>query len=445
MKLIPDTLAGRTVAILLLGLGVFHLVSLWLYNTGLQAEIGQINERQLTERLVGIKRAVVDLPPQDRDRTAHSLSGGALKAHWSRVSLATHGATQDAPELRALEARLRELLPELAADGLRVAYGDEGGKESSRHLIVVSVRFPDDSWLNFAIGNFGVATAFWYGVFMSTTAMALGVLAISIVLVRGATSPLRAVTEAARRLGRGGPGTPIDEHGPREAREAAAAFNDMQRRITQLMEERARTMAAVSHDLKTPLTRLRFRTEFIADQETRDNIVADLSEMESMIDSALAFLRSEAESEELRQSDIASICTTICDELSDQGHDVKVTRSDSAVLPVRRLMLKRAVNNLVTNGLKYGKRVRLRVEDSASHAAVVVDDDGPGIPPDRMEQVFEPFRRLEDSRSRETGGVGLGLTVALMVARAHGGTIRLQNRPEGGLRAQMTLPKSPIR
>lgn len=443
MKLVPDTLAGRTVAILLLGLGVFHLVSLWLYNTGLRAEIGQINERQLTERLVGIKRAVVALPPQDRERMAHSLSGGALDAHWSRVSLAAQGTT-DAPELQILEARLRELLPELAADGLRLAYADDGGKESSRHLIVVSLRLPDDSWLNFAIGNFGVATAFWYGVLLSTTAMALGVLVISIILVRNATSPLRAVTDAARRLGRGGPGTPIDERGPREAREAAAAFNDMQRRITQLMEERARTLAAVSHDLKTPLTRLRFRTEFIADPETRENFVADLSEMESMIDSALAFLRSEAESEELRQTDVASVCTTICDELSDQGHEIRVVRSDSAVLPVRRLMLRRAITNLVNNGLKYGKRVRLSVEDAPAQVAVIVDDDGPGIPPDRMQQVFEPFRRLEGSRSRETGGVGLGLAVALMVARAHGGTIRLHNQPEGGLRAELTLPKPSI-
>lgn len=447
MRVFPNTLAGRTIAILLIGLGVFHLGSLWLHSMEIDAEISQLNGQQMAERLIGIKRAIMEVPAEDRDRMAHSLSGGTLTVHWSRVSLAARTAAVDDPTLRELEVRLRELTPDIASNGLRVAYGDEGGSEgktSSRHLIVVSARLPDDTWVNFAVGKLAAATSGWHNVTL-TTAMALAVIAVSILLLRTATAPLRAVTEAARRLGRGAPSAAIEERGPKEAREAAAAFNDMQRRITRLIEDRAQTMAAVSHDLKTPLTRLRFRAELIADGELRKNVIADLSEMEAMIDSALAFLRSEAESEEIRQSDVASICTTICHDLSDQGFDVVIQHSDVAVLPVRRLALKRAITNLVINGLKFGKRVRVSVEDRAAYVAVVVDDDGPGIPPEHMEAVFEPFRRLEDSRSRETGGVGLGLTVARLAARAHGGEVRLCNRPEGGLRAKLTLPKSPIR
>jgi two-component system, OmpR family, sensor kinase len=445
VKLIPDTLAGRTIAIVLIGLGAFHLVSLWLYNSELVAEIGQVNERQLAERLVGIKRVVMEVPAKDRDRMAHSLSGGTLNVHWGRVSLAAQNSAHGDPRLRDLETRLRELFPELPSDGLRIAYGDEGadnGGGSSKHVIVVSARLPDDSWLNFAVGIFGGATSSWHSVLLSTTATALAVLAVSILAVRVTTSSLRTVTGAAQRLGRGTASVTIDERGPREVRQAGVAFNEMQRRIMRLMNDHSRTLAAVSHDLRTPLTRLRFHAESIADQNLRDSVVQDVSEMEALIDSALTFLRTEAESEELRQSDIASICTTICNELSDQGHEVTCQPGGAVMVRARRLMLKRAIGNLVANGLKYGCHVRVRVEDRPSRVAIVVDDDGPGIPVDRIEEMFEPFKRLDDSRSRETGGVGLGLTVARMIARGHGGDVHLYNRAEGGLRAELTLPKS---
>ncbi|HKU98876.1 MAG TPA: ATP-binding protein [Vineibacter sp.] len=437
MKFLPDTLAGRTIAIMLIGLGAFHAIGLWLYNTGFHAEIGYSNERQLAERLVSIKRVILARAPSEREAVAHSLSGHTIEVHWGMETPIAAEPSSD-PAAVTLRAHLAELAPEIATDGLRVAVSHQRGAMTKRHSIWVAAHLNDGSWINFSVADPDGPTAAWYGTLLSTTAMAMGILIISIILVRGATAPLRAVTQAARQLGRDPAGPPIRVHGPREAREAAMAFNEMRERITRLMEDRARTLAAVSHDLRSPLTRMRLRAELLADRQTREVITTDVSEMETMIDTVLAFLRGEAETEPCRSMDIASLVATICNDLADQGHDVTFDRAGPVVLSVRRLMLKRAIANLAANGVKYGQRVRVTLEIRASHIAIIVDDDGPGIPSKHMDDVFEPFWRLSEGRGRD--GVGLGLTVARMAARAHGGDVALHNRPEGGLRAELTLP-----
>ena len=437
MKLVPESLAGRTIAILLIGLGAFHGISLWLYNAGFRTEIEYTNERQLAERIVGIKRVILARPSSEREDVAHSLSSRTIEAHWGMATSIAAAPSTD-PAAVALRAHLTELAPEIAEGGLRVAISHEPGTGATRPWFAIAVRLPDETWINFSVADPERPTDAWYGTLLSTTAMALGVLVISVILVRNATAPLRAVTQAARRLGSDPASPPIREHGPREAREAAAAFNDMQQRIIRLMEDRARTLAAVSHDLRAPLTGLRFRAELLADREAREGIRTGLTEMEAMIDTVLAFLRGEAETEEPRLTDIASLCATICNDLADQGHDTALDRTEPAILPVRRLMLKRAIVNLVLNGVRYGKRVRVAVEKRSSHIAIIVDDDGPGIPAEQMDAAFEPFWRLGALDPRN-GGVGLGLTVARMAARAHRGDVLLRNRPEGGLRAELLL------
>ncbi|TWT11637.1 ATP-binding protein [Reyranella sp. CPCC 100927] len=437
MTFVPDTLAGRTIAILLIGLGVFHAIGLWLYNTGFHAEIGYSNERQLAERLVSVKRVIRERPPAEREAMAHSVSGPTIEVHWSLETPIAATPSSD-PAALTLRAHLAELAPEIAASGLRVAVSHQRGSLTKRHSIWVAVQLDDDSWINFSVADPDGPTAAWYGTLLFTTAVALGVLIISIILVRGANAPLRVVTEAARRLGHDPAAEPpIPVHGPREAREAAMAFNDMRARITRLMESRVQTLAAVSHDLKSPLTRLRLRTELLGDDQTREIIAADVAEMETMIDTVLAFLRGEAETEPSRALDIASLCATICNDFADQGHDVVLARTAPVVLPARRVMLKRAIGNLIANGVKYGHRVRVTIERRDSQVAVVVDDDGPGIPAEHMGDVFEPFWRMSGTRGRD--GVGLGLTVARMAARAHGGDVMLSNRAGGGLRAELLL------
>jgi len=211
-----------------------------------------------------------------------------------------------------------------------------------------------------------------------------------------------------------------------------------------MLADRAITflLAAASHDLKTLLTRLRFRVELLRDRQARDTITGDLDETEAMIDTVLALLRNKAETEAPQPTDIAGLCRDVCEALSMQGHDVRLAAPVPVVLPVRRRALKRAVGNLIENGIKYGKRVRLAVENRPSRIAVVIDDDGPGIPDERMEEAFEPFQRLIESQRSEPGGFGLGLAIARMTARAHGGDVLLHNRPQGGLRAELLLPKT---
>jgi signal transduction histidine kinase len=271
--------------------------------------------------------------------------------------------------------------------------------------------------------------------------MALGILIVSILMVRSVTAPLRTLAGAAHRIGIDIAAPQLPEQGPREVRQAARAFNDMQARIRRLIDDRTQTLAAVSHDLKTPITRLRLRAEFIRDQEVRRTIDGDLDEMERMIDSTLAFLRGDATGEESKFVDVGTILQTLCDGLADAGRDVALSGDRHATLRCKPLAIKRAFSNVIDNAVKYGTRARVAVHDKAQEIVVTIDDDGPGIPEDEQKKVFDPFYRVEASRSRETGGTGLGLTLARTVVCAHGGDIVLQNREAGGLRVIVSLPK----
>ena len=200
-------------------------------------------------------------------------------------------------------------------------------------------------------------------------------------------------------------------------------------------------LAAVSHDLKTPITRMRLRAEFVSDEALREEIDADLSEMEAMIESTLAFLRGESETEAARVVDVVAILETVCDDLADRGHKVELVAPAQAPLLCRSLAIKRALSNLIDNAVKYGGNAAVSLVVLRDELEITIDDDGPGIPHDQIEAVFDPFYRVESSRSRETGGSGLGLTVARSLIRSHGGEIALQNGPKAGLRVTVRLPR----
>jgi signal transduction histidine kinase len=304
------------------------------------------------------------------------------------------------------------------------------------------VALPDGSWLNFA-GARRTKPAGHAGLVRSTSAMALGVLLVSVALVRTLTRPFRTLADAARRLGADVSAPPVPERGPREMREAAAAFNEMQRRIARLVRDRTQTLAAISHDLKTPITRIRLRAEFVDDPELHAKLVADLDEMEAMLDSTLAFLRGDASGEPSLKVDLAAILQTICVDKVDAGHDAAFSGPPHATFLGRPLALKRAFTNLVENAIRYGGRARVTLEAGDREYRVHVEDDGPGIDPALHEAVFAPFYRVEGSRGRATGGTGLGLTVARAIARSHGGEVRLRNAAGAGLRATVLLPLVP--
>ena len=444
-RLIPDTLAGRTIVILLFGLGLFHLWSIWIYQLGIEDLLGTTREEQLAERLVSIKRIIATLPESEREYTAHDLSTATMEIHWSTRSL-VNPTPAESDRIDLVRRRLRELVPDIADDRVRLAFANEGtprdATDTFHHLLLASVQLPDDSWLNFSVSTPRLASAPDHGVLASLTAMALGILLVSVFLVRSVTAPLRSLSTAADRIGIDAALPDLPQAGPREVRLAASAFNRMQARIKRLIDDRTQTLAAVSHDLKTPLTRLRLRAQFVGDDDLRQTIESDLDEMEAMIQSTLDFLRGDATGEEVRTADIGTILETVCDHLVDSGHDVVLRADLHAPLSCRPLAIKRAFCNLVENAVKYGTRARVSLAKHANELIVTIDDDGPGIPTGELERVFDPFYRLEASRSRETGGTGLGLTVARSTIRAHGGDVQLANRSGGGLSVTVTLPAS---
>jgi signal transduction histidine kinase len=224
-------------------------------------------------------------------------------------------------------------------------------------------------------------------------------------------------------------------------REAARAFNTMQRRIRQGIEERERFLAAVSHDLRTPVTRLRLRSELLQDEQLRERSLHDLDEMQQMLDGALDFLRGKAADEALAPLDLVALLESMVDDYAEAGHEVRLITPASARIEGRTQALRRAIGNLIDNALKYGQRAQVELQAGEDGVRIVVEDQGPGLPEEELEQVFEPFYRLESSRNRETGGVGLGLSIVRQIARKHGGDVTLANRPSGGLRATLWLPR----
>jgi signal transduction histidine kinase len=276
--------------------------------------------------------------------------------------------------------------------------------------------------------------------------LALGVLLAAVLLlsffaVRWVTRPLHVLATAAEALGRDIHSPKLPEDGPREIRQAAHAFNTMQDRLTRFIEDRTRILAAMSHDLKTPITRMRLRADLMDDDELRRHFEDDLKEMEAMVTHTLEFMRGLGGGEQRQPVNVMALLESLQSDNEAMGRRVRIEgQADAPYIGVVSL-LKRCLANLVDNAVLYGERATVKVEDSASALTIRVRDEGPGIPETELEKVFEPFYRLEGSRSRATGGTGLGLAIARNIARGHGGDITLRNLPEGGLEAVLTLPR----
>lgn len=267
------------------------------------------------------------------------------------------------------------------------------------------------------------------------------VIVVSLVAVRLVTHPFQRLAEAADAFGGDLESPPLPETGPTETRRAAEAFNRMQERLRRLIVERSRALAAVSHDLRTPLTRLRLRAELVDDETLRAQINADIDDMQAMVESTLDYLRGLRENEPLQTIDMAALLHSLVADEQALGRPVTLTGTVVAPYVGRFSALKRALSNLIDNAVKYGHEARLTIEDSATELRLIVQDSGPGIPEADLALVIEPYVRLENSRSRETGGVGLGLTIARDAALIHGGRLQLENCPDGGLKATLRLPR----
>jgi signal transduction histidine kinase len=273
----------------------------------------------------------------------------------------------------------------------------------------------------------------------------IGILAFSILLVSLVSAsrlgrPIDAFAAAARRFGADPNAPPMTRQGPAEMRMAIAAFNTMQSQVQRLVAGQAAMFAAISHDLRTPLTRMRLRGEFIEDRDQQARLFRDIDEVQGMVAAVLTFLRDNAADERTTSLDLAELLRSIADDYADIGSDMAYTGPLHAAFPGRPIGLRRAFGNLVDNAVKYGVRPEMELRCGASDVRVTIADHGPGIPTDSLETVFAPFQRLEPSRNRNTGGMGLGLTAARAVFRAHGGDVTLSIAQGGGLVATVVLP-----
>jgi signal transduction histidine kinase len=263
----------------------------------------------------------------------------------------------------------------------------------------------------------------------------------SVLAARRMGRPMRKLAEAAERLGRGEDMGEVSEKGADEIHNTAVALNRMQSRIRRFVEDRTNMIAAISHDLRTPITSLRLRAEFIQDTETREKIIATLQELQAMADATLEFAREESISESTRVVDLASLGASVCDDLAEIGWNVKFEDSGRVPVRCRPEAIRRALRNVIENATRYGTSATVRVVTNDECVDLVVEDDGPGIPESDHERVFKPFVRLESSRSRETGGVGLGLAITRTIIHAHGGEVKLANRQPHGLAVSLRLPR----
>ena len=315
------------------------------------------------------------------------------------------------------------------------------GAGAGQAVLRTEVQLRDGRWAAFDTALPAAPQALPWRLVLSLGVLLLSVLALSYVAVRWVVRPLQRLTQAAEGLGQDLDRPALPEDGPREVQQASRAFNGMQHRLATFIHERTRILAALSHDLKTPLTRMRLRAELLDDDDLRTRFEADLKDMESMVTQTLEFMRGLGGNEPRRPVDVTALLESLQSDQEAMGRVLHIEGHPVAPFVGVSSLLKRGLANLIDNAVLYGGRATVRIEDSSAQLVLHVMDEGPGVPETELERVFEPFYRLETSRSRATGGTGLGLGIARNIARTHGGDVVLRNRAEGGLDAVLSLPR----
>jgi len=480
MQLLPRSLFSRMVLILLGGLVIAQLASFaihWHERGRLLLQTGGMRQAQ---RMADIVRLLDPLAPRERERIVRVLDAPQLRVSLSQPPLApTAGGPDQVEQAGRFEAAFRRFLgdarplvvevngaprrwlppapPETRGpgpfpgpgrmEGPGMMHGPGGmgpGPQLAGISFVVQVALRDGTLVTFDSRQPLESVNWPYRMLLSLGILLAAVIVLTLVAVRWVTRPLKTLAQAADQLGADIERPPLSEEGPLEVSHAARAFNTMQRRLVAFIRDRTRILAAMSHDLKTPITRLRLRAELLDDPEMRAKFEKDLAEMESMVSATLDFMRG-VESREPRQPvDVMALLESLQADAAELSGKVEI--EGVATRPYRGLAqaLKRCLGNLIDNAVRYGKSAKILVRDAPTILEIRVRDEGPGIPESQLEQVFEPFHRLEASRSRDTGGTGLGLGIARNIARAHGGDIVLRNVPQGGLEAILTLPRTPV-
>jgi signal transduction histidine kinase len=489
ISLWPQSLFGRLIAALIIAVVLAQAASLYLFARDRERFVLDSSVREWSRRITEVTLLLEQLPPEERAATLMRLKEQARRFafHRERRSLRLHEGRFSGgplllppigiaparpppprrgswphifiqlPFLSDVERPLKQQLREELGDGHQVTVKFASAPAADVIAIPspffglpldrpmqaydVSVRLPDSSTLVYRVTRVSPGAPLPRSLLVNLILL-VAVLVIALYVAAGSiTRPLSRLARAAENLGRDVRQPKLEEEGARELRHAARAFNTMQDRLLRYLDSRTRVLAAMSHDLKTPLTRLRLQVETqIDDPALQARFGKELDEMESMVHGALALFRGLNDEEALEPVDVGLLVETVRGEFAEMGKDVTVEGRTLGPLSGKPQALKRCLTNLVANAVKFGSRARILMRDGG-RLEINVCDDGPGIPADELEKVFEPFYRLESSRNRDTGGTGLGLSIARDVAQAHGGSLTLRNRPEGGLEARLTLPR----
>jgi signal transduction histidine kinase len=306
----------------------------------------------------------------------------------------------------------------------------------------IGIALPDGSMISAKVQPDQRRPPFWGGPWMMTLMFAIiSVTLLGLWAARALTAPLSSFAKAAESFSLNGAAAPLPERGPAEIRSVAKALNRMRERITALIDDRTRMLAAISHDLRTPITRMRLRSEFIEDDIHRSRMLRDLDQMRSMLESVLSFLRNDRKLESMTLADIATTLQLVTDQFADMGHKVAYDGPGHAMATVRPDDLHRSITNLVENAVRYGAEATIRLRMSSDTATIEIEDDGPGISDLRKDVMMEPFVRGDDARNMdETTGFGLGLSIAHAIVQAHGGELSLNDRQPHGLMVRIQLP-----
>ncbi len=459
MRNFTDSLRGQVILLIIFALFVAQAVSLWLFvderSLAVRAALGFEAADRAANIAVLIDEAPADLHPSILRAASSPLvrfeitteptvdHGGHGRGRGIENRVRTlMGDSFTAPirvELHEIETELvsvpgipqemlemhREMLhDQLSTMEMQLSIGLKSGQ-----WLNVDTRFhrPPLQWAWVSTLSFGITSAF------------ILILVLWFVLTR-LIGPLRNLSNAAERLGRGEEVAELQSIGPSEVRDLTKAFNRMQARLTRFVADRTQLLAALGHDLRSPLTAIRVRAEMVDDDETRERIVSSVEEMQEMVDATLSFARGMATTELSETVDLGRFLNTLCLELLETGSNLTFNLSETAFTRVRSTQMRRALRNVIENAVRYGNRADISLSVQNGTVRILIADQGPGIESDALEKVFEPFVRLETSRSRETGGTGLGLPIAKTIIQAHGGNITLENRPEGGLLAIIELP-----
>lgn len=436
-QLLPRSLFGRVALILFAGLAAAHVLSFVL----LMYERAEAGNKMMVAYLVrDVAGSIAILERAPKNERAEWLKLLDRPNYRYALGAQTEGRAATSPQAETVLTMLASQL----GPHYRVKASAPGGATDPLRLLL-HAELLDGTPLTVELLPPRMSVSPWVAVALTLQLALLGL--FTWIAVRIATEPLSRLQRAADALGPDLSGAPLPEDGPNEVARAAAAFNAMQRRIADHLAERTRIVAAISHDLQTPITRMRLRADLLDDDALRRKLHNDLHDMQVLVEQGIDFARFSRDiAEPLCATDLHALLDSMICDYTDAGEKIHLTGDAGAPVMTRPRALRRIVTNLIDNALKFGREVEVTIaRENSGKIAVSVLDRGPGIPSEKLQSVLQPFVRLEESRSRDTGGSGLGLAIAQQLAATLDGTLRLSNRTGGGLEAQLSLPLRGIR